>query len=73
MKIETIDRLITEDMISQGKCLDEIIQTVPPERRREFCKNIRPLIIQSIKGSRKTSTLMSFLFGRYKRSDGADE
>lgn len=73
MKIETIDRLITEDMISQGKCLDEIIQTVPPERRREFCKNIRPLIIQSIKGSRKTKTLMMFLFGRYKRSDGSDE
>lgn len=72
MKIETIDRLITEDMISQGKCYDEIMQTVPPERRREFSKNIRPLIIEMIRGTNKPKVLMYFLFGRCKkkRNDG---
>lgn len=73
MKVETIDRLITEDMISQGKCLDEIMQTVPPERRREFSDNIRPLIIERLRTFGKSRSMMKFLFGRYKTNNDTNE
>ena len=44
MKVETIDRLIMEDMKRDGKSMEEILKCIPKKRRKEFKRNVLPKI-----------------------------
>lgn len=69
MKVETIDRLMAEDMIRQGKNLNEILNQVPKNRRGRFSKNIRGLIIEICRKSGKPGAVERFLFGECKEAE----
>lgn len=40
MKVETIDKLIAEDMRAHGKTMDDMLKCIPKKRRKEFKKNV---------------------------------
>lgn len=43
MRIETLDRLIAEDMKSKGMNIEEMVSYIPKRRRKEFKRNVKKM------------------------------